>query len=101
VDPSQHGRPASGIWLAVFATLLTAISLILTFMPLVDCPTRGAFRDGTLEYEGKVIDRPHVQLWEAGGVTNIITPCPRCKGSARVTLVNKWFGKDIQPSAAR
>ena len=101
MDPSRHGRTANGLWLAIGATLLTGTAIIVTFVPLVDCPTRGAFRDGTLEYKGKVIDRPHVQFWEAGGATYIISPCPQCKGTDKVTLVNKWFGKDIQPSTGR
>jgi hypothetical protein len=95
VDLSQ--RRAGGILLAVFATLVAAATAVGAFVPLVHCPSPGAFRTGTVEFEGREIYQPHVQFWKVNGETHFTTPCPRCKGTARVTLINKWFGKDIQP----
>jgi len=101
MDPFQRRRPPGGILLLGFALLLTVAAVVVAFVPLVDCPAPGAFLTGTLEHEGRMIDNPHVAFLDLDHPTRYTAPCPRCKGTSKVTLVNKWFGKNRQPVPPR
>jgi hypothetical protein len=97
MESSERPRTAGINLLAVLVALLTAVGVLTAFVPFVECPG-GAYLDGNVEYEGQILRRPHVELYEKDGETNFRTPCPRCKGTSRITLLSKWFGKDPSPS---
>lgn len=98
-------RSSLGMTTVLVALALIAVfgGVVLTCVPLAACPSVRFYQSPASHYDlGRLVERTDPrQTCEINGITYLKYHCPRCRGTSKVTLVDKWLGSDQDPVAER